>query len=141
LKQYVVDASVSVKWFLPEIHSREALRLLNKEFELLAPDLIFAEFGNVLWKKLRADEIDSDSAAKILAAFKRIPLIIISSEIILDVTWTIAELYQRSFYDSLYLAVAETQECRLVTADKKFYNALKSTPLGKSLQWIENLKA
>ena len=59
---------------------------------------------------------------------------------ILDVTWTIAERYERSFYDSLYLSVAQTQECRLVTADKKFYNALKSTPLGKYLLWIEDLK-
>lgn len=140
MKRYVVDASVSIKWFLPEIHSREALRLLNREFELLAPDLLFAEFGNILWKKLRTEEIDSDSAAKILFDFRRIPLTIISSEIILDTTWAIAEHYQRSFYDSLYLAVAETQECRLVTADKKFYNALKSTPLGKSLLWIEDLK-
>jgi predicted nucleic acid-binding protein len=140
LKRYVVDASVSIKWFLPEIHSREALRLLNREFELLAPDLFFAEFGNVLWKKLRAKEVDSGSAAKILTDFIRIPLTIISSETILDVTWAIAEQYQRSFYDSLYLAVAETQECRMVTADKKFYNALKSTPLGKSLLWIEDLK-
>jgi predicted nucleic acid-binding protein len=140
LKQYAVDTSVSVKWFLPEIHSRDALRLLNKEFELLAPDLIFTEFGNVLWKKWRADEIDSDSAKKMLSDFKRMPLAVISSEIILDFAWTIAKRYQRSFYDSLYLAVAETQECRLVTADKKFYNALKSTPLGKSLLWIEDLK-
>ncbi len=139
MKQYVVDASVSVKWFLPEIHSREALRLLNKEFELLAPDLIFAEFGNVLWKKWRAEEIDADSASKILLDFRRIPLVIYSSEMILDVTWTIAKRYQRSFYDSLYLSVAQTQECRLVTADKKFYAALKSTPLGKSLLWIEDL--
>jgi predicted nucleic acid-binding protein len=140
LKQYVVDASASVKWFLPEIHSREALRLLNKDIELLAPDLIFAEFGNVLWKKWKAEEIDEVSAKKILFDFRRIPLVIISSEIILDVAWTIAERYQRSFYDSLYLSVAQTQECRLVTADKKFYNALKSTPLDKSLLWIEELK-
>ncbi len=140
MRQYVVDASASIKWFLPEVHSREALRLLNKEAELLAPDLIFAEFGNVLWKKWRAKEIDADSATKILFDFRRIPIIIISSEMILDVTWTIAERYERSFYDSLYLSVAQTQECRLVTADKKFYNALKSTPLGKYLLWIEDLK-
>jgi predicted nucleic acid-binding protein len=140
LKQYVVDASVSVKWFLPEVYSREALRLLNKEFELLAPDLIFAEFGNVLWKKWRAEEIDSDSAIKILFDFRRLPINIISAEMILDITWTIAERYQRSFYDSLYLSVAQIQECRLVTADKKFYNALKSAPLGKYLLWIEDLK-
>ena len=140
MKRYVVDASASVKWFLPEIHSREALRLLNKDIELLAPDLIFAEFGNVLWKKWKAEEIDAGSANKILFDFKRVPLVIIPSETILDVAWTIAERYQRSFYDSLYLSVAQTQKCRLVTADKKFYNALKSTPLGKSLMWIEELK-
>lgn len=140
MKHYVVDASVSVKWFLPEIHSREALRLLNKEFELLAPDLFFAEFGNVLWEKWRTEEVDADSAAKILIDFRRIPLVIVSSEIILDVAWTISERYQRSFSDSLYLSVAQTQECRLVTADKKFYNALKSTPLGQSLLWIEDQK-
>lgn len=140
MKQYVVDASVSIKWFLPEVYSREALRLLNKESELLAPDLIFAEFGNVLWKKWRAEEIDADSATNILNDFRRIPIIISSSEVMLDVTWTIAEHYRRSFYDSLYLAVAQTHKCPLVTADKKFYNALKSTPLGKSFLWIEDLK-
>jgi predicted nucleic acid-binding protein len=114
--------------------------LLNKEFELLAPDLIFAEFANVLWKKWRAEEIDADSATKILFDFRRIPIVISSSEMILDVTWTIAEHYKRSFFDSLYLSVAQTQECHLVTADKKFYNSLKSTPLGKYLLWIENFK-
>lgn len=140
MKQYVVDASVSVKWFLPEIHSREALLLLKKEFKLLAPDLIFAEFGNVLWKKWRAAEIDADSAIKILLDFRRIPLAIISSEMILDIAWSVAERSQRSFYDSLYLSLALSRECRLVTADKKFYTALKSTPFGKSLLWIEDLK-
>jgi len=140
LKQYVVDASVSIKWFLSEIHSHEALRLLNKEFELLAPDLIFAEFGNVLWKKWRAEEIDTDSVTNILFDFRRTPIIIISTETLLDVSWTIAERYQQSFYDSLYLSITQIQGCRLVTADKKFYNALKSTQLGKHLLWIENLK-
>ena len=140
MKQYVVDTSVSVKWFLPEIHSRESMRLLNKEFELLAPDLIFAEFGNVLWKKWRADEIDRDSVVKILSDFRKMPVVIYSSDLLLDVSWAIAERYQRSFYDSLYLALAQIQECRLVTADKKFYSALKRTTIGKSLLWIEDVQ-
>lgn len=51
MTRYVVDASVAIKWFLPEVHSEPASRLLREERYLLVPDLIWAEFGNVLGKK------------------------------------------------------------------------------------------
>jgi predicted nucleic acid-binding protein len=47
MRRYVVDASVAVKWFVPEIHSAEALRLLSSDCELLAPDLLPSELGNI----------------------------------------------------------------------------------------------
>ena len=34
----VVDASVAVKWYVPEIHSARAERLLDQANELHAPD-------------------------------------------------------------------------------------------------------
>jgi predicted nucleic acid-binding protein len=39
----VVDASVAAKWYVPEIHSDAAVRLLDPEIVLLAPDLIIPE--------------------------------------------------------------------------------------------------
>lgn len=39
MSRYVVDASVAVKWFVPEIHTDASLRLLDGNHELLAPDL------------------------------------------------------------------------------------------------------
>ena len=48
MKKVVIDASVAVKWFVPEIHSAAAARLLEPEIVLCAPDLIGPEFGNVL---------------------------------------------------------------------------------------------
>jgi predicted nucleic acid-binding protein len=48
LTGFVVDASVALKWFLPEVHSDAAARLLREGYRLHAPDLIRAEFGNVL---------------------------------------------------------------------------------------------
>ena len=68
---YVVDAGVAVKWFVPEIHSAPALRLLRKRFDLQAPELIRVEFGNILWKKCRAGEFDGTTAGEILDNFKR----------------------------------------------------------------------
>jgi predicted nucleic acid-binding protein len=51
----VVDASVVAKWFLPEAHKDKAEKILrdflDDKVELAAPDLLIAEFGNVLWKR------------------------------------------------------------------------------------------
>jgi predicted nucleic acid-binding protein len=46
----VVDASVTIKWFVPEPLSDEADRLLGGGDALFAPDLLLLEFGNTLWK-------------------------------------------------------------------------------------------
>ena len=52
---YVVDASVAVKWFLPEPYQDKAKKLLrdfvNQDVQLLAPDLIVLEVGSALWKR------------------------------------------------------------------------------------------
>ena len=136
----VVDASVAVKWFLPEVHSQAASRLLKGEFELLAPDLIWSELGNVLWKRWRRRELTREAASEIIGDFKRYPLRIVRSGPILDVTWRLAGTVNRCFYDSLYLALAETQQCALVTADLNFFNALKGSSLSASMLWVEEIK-
>ena len=52
MAKVVVDSSVAIKWFLPESLSSHARRLLD-DYEsgsldlLLAPDLIYAELGNI----------------------------------------------------------------------------------------------
>jgi predicted nucleic acid-binding protein len=42
-------------------------------------------------------------------------------------------------YDSLYLALAVTQGRQLVTADQKFYNALKNSTFASYLLWVEEI--
>jgi len=134
-----VDASVALKWFLPKVHSDEAVRLLRDDCLLFAPDLIWAEFGNVLWKKWRQREIEADVARRILEDFQRFPLQVRSSDTLLASAWTIAEEFYRTIYDSLYLALAESQGDRLVTADHRFYNSLKDSRLGPMLVKVEDL--
>ena len=42
---YVVDASVAVKVYVPEVHSEPAIRFFSDEHELIAPEFMLAEFG------------------------------------------------------------------------------------------------
>ena len=124
----VIDASVAIKWLLPEDGSEFALSILEQGFSLAAPDLIVSEIGNVLWKKSRTGKISPQTSVRLLTEFQNLSMRIISSAKIATIALGIAQRYDRSYYDSLYLALAETLEAPLVTADQKFRNALQGTP-------------
>jgi len=137
MKKAVVDASVAFKWFVPEIHSEAATRLLETEIALCAPDLIFPEFGNILWKKVRRGEITRDEAAEILAAFSAIPLDIHPSAVLLAGAFELAVELDRSVYDSLYLALAIAEDCVLITADVKFHSVVTRSSVANHVRWVE----
>ena len=73
----VIDASVAIKWYVPEEHRDQAIRLLNLaasgEMEFHIPDLMYCEAGNILWKKVRLGELTGREAAGIAAALLEVP--------------------------------------------------------------------
>lgn len=137
MKRFVVDTSVAVKWFLPEIYSDAAARLLDPEISLSAPDLITSEIGNTLWKKLRRNELSRDEATDVLVAFETIGVEIHSSRALLTPAFHLAAALDRTVYDSMYLALAIAQDCALITADARFHRVVEQSPLAGSIRWIE----
>ncbi len=139
MKIFVVDASVAVKWFIPEIYYEAALQLRNSEYELHVPKFMLLEIGNVLCKKQRQTELTREESALILKLLQSLPLHWHSDDIIFNQAVTIASETQRSLYDCMYLSLAILLDGLLVTADRKFYEALQNTPYKKYLIWVENL--
>jgi len=137
MKKAVVDASVAMKWFVPEPHSAAAARLLDGDVALYAPDLIAPEFGNTVWKKVRRRELSIDEAEEILDAFTKLPLETHRSAALLTAALALAVDLDRSVYDCLYLATAVAEDCVLVTADAKFHSAVAATPLTSNIRWVE----
>jgi predicted nucleic acid-binding protein len=126
----VVDASVAVKWFVTEEGHLPALRLLDQSHLLIAPDLIFSETANVLWKKLRKGEVtqeQSERACRILPEFFR--AVVSSARLIVDAI-EIAKRLDHSVYDCVYLACAQETGAKLVTADKRLVLQVKNAGLG-----------
>jgi predicted nucleic acid-binding protein len=136
MKRVVVDASIAVKWFVPEIHSELAARLLDAEFIVSAPDLIGPELGNTLWKKVRRREITPKEAAEILKTFPSLGVEIYPSSALLSSAFEVAVVLDRTVYDSLYLALAVAQDGALVTADQKFHAAVIESTLASHVRWI-----
>lgn len=131
----VVDSSVAVKWFIPEVLSEQAARILDDSYELMAPDLLISEFANVLWKKIRRGEIETSEAREILAAFRRVPLEIHPGRELVEAALEIAVAQGRTAYDALYVALAVGQDCPLVTADDRLARAFATGP------WAAHVRA
>lgn len=138
MKTIAVDASVAIKWFLPEIHYQSAVLLLKSKYEIIAPDLILAEFGNILWKKTNLKEITPQQAEDILKDFIRFPIQTVSSKFLLSSAYKLAYETSTTVYDCLYLVLAQSRECSLVTADKKFYESITKKRRQAKIIWIED---
>jgi predicted nucleic acid-binding protein len=140
MDQAVVDSSVAIKWHVVEPYSAEARRLLDEyqagSLSLLAPDLIYAEVGNVVWKKHRFQGVAAADAQLIIDAFRTLTFTLTPAASLLDDAFHLAVAHQRTVYDAMYLALSIREKCRLVTADEKMVNALGAT--FPNLVWIAN---
>ncbi|PYM83193.1 MAG: PIN domain nuclease [Candidatus Rokuibacteriota bacterium] len=139
MTRVVVDASVAVKWFVPEELSPEARMFLAAEYELLAPDLLWAELGNALWKKHRRRELDPRTARRLLRDFSRIRIEYHASERWTEMALDLAIRHGVTVYDGLYLALATGSGCRLVTADRRLHEACRKGPLRHLVDWVREI--
>lgn len=127
MKPLVIDASVALKWFIPEEDSVAARTLLVGNHELLAPDLIYVEFSGVLRKLVRTQEMTAEEAILILDTFCRLPIRTHPHLPLCRDALQVALAYGQSPYDCHYLALARREKCVMVTADRRFYHALQHT--------------
>lgn len=137
--RYVVDASIALKWLVPEEDSALAERLLGSGAELLGPDLLFAEVCNALWKRVTRGLLLPDHAQSAATQLRSAPIRVHGTAPLLNDALAIAVQHGRTVYDSMYVALASREQGRLVTADRKLYNALQPTPLAAHLLWVEDV--
>lgn len=137
MSRLVVDASVVVKWFLPEAQAEAALRVAASNHAFLAPDLLNVEFASALWKKRRRGEVEGEQAVQMLTDFALTPIETFPIGPLVPTAFAIATAAGHSVYDCLYVALADQEDCQLVTADRRFMQAFADGPLGYRFRSIE----
>jgi predicted nucleic acid-binding protein len=136
---YVVDASVAIKWYIPEKHSEAARRLHNQAYCLHVPDFFMLEVGNIVCKKRRRNEMSLEVSELIINDVQTVSLEWHRDEPLFSKAYEIANETYRSLYDCLYLSLAVSLEGQMVTADSRFYEALKDGDYAERLLWVEDI--
>ncbi|TVS08198.1 MAG: PIN domain-containing protein [Phycisphaerales bacterium] len=134
MKTLVVDASVAVKWFLPEEGREAAGALLSPEHRLIAPDLLWIEVASVFWKLARRGSLTPDEAQELFRDTSAFPVEICPSAELLPEALRIANETDRTVYDSLYIALAAKEKAQAVTADERLVNALSKSAWKRSVR-------
>lgn len=131
MKRYVVDASVAVKWLIPEEHSENAMRLLESwlegGLELNAPGLLRLEATSALNKYVERGIIDAGKAREGFEILRQVALDYHEED------WQLIEEALKAslttdltIYDAVYFVLAKSLEATLITADKGLINEVKS---------------
>ena len=133
----VVDASVALKWqFQDEEATDEATGLLSDfvdgKVRLIAPTLFSYEIVsavNVAINRKRISEADGYRAINYLTS---LDIELWGFSELIDSTFHLARQYGRSPYDCAYMALAEREQCDLITGDRRLFNAIRN-----QLSWVK----
>ena len=135
----VVDASLAIKWLVEEDDSDKAQAILQswvaQDVTRIAPYLMPFEVANALHRRVLRGELNVSQSALLrsLLLDSRLELHH-SSSMHVRAMQLAGELRQGAAYDAHYLALAESLDCELWTADQRFYGAANAV-IG-NVRWI-----
>ncbi len=135
----VVDASIACKWFIDEEGAARARNILLGNRNLLAPDLVIAEVCNAIWKNVSAGRISSDHATAAMDELPRLFDSLIPCNQLGARALAIAASLDHPVYDCFYLALAELNDARVVTADARLLGRLAGTSWAQRVVGVDDL--
>ena len=126
----IPDTNIIVKGFLDEEDSHSAKLLMSGATQMIAPDLMLAEFTNAVWKKLHFGDITLEQAKTAMAEFRKelqrglLELKPSSFDLFLR-AFEMARILRHPVYDCVFLALSEMTGGVVVTADAQFFRRVR----------------
>ena len=138
----VVDASVAFKWLVEEENSDKATALARLSdddgIQLAAPAIMPFEVANALHRRVVRGDLSLEVAVELMQRLISIGVKLHHPLTIHQRALQLANhLSQGAVYDAHYLALAETLNCEMWTADQKFHRANHQST--QNIRWIGDL--
>ena len=128
MKEFVLDASVTLNWCFPDEqseYSENILKLLT-QYSASVPFIWTLEILNVLLVSERRNRITADKSDRFLYSLSQLPIIVDSSkpELSSNNLLTTARKFDLSIYDTTYLELAIRRKLPIATKDKKMLEVI-----------------
>ncbi len=130
-QKVVLDASVLLKFVIDEKEDREQAHDLKRriglnEIEPYIPSFCFYEISNILSKSTAFDSIKEVHIAYTTLRLYNCTEVPLDDFLVHDTFYLMKNTPKISFYDAIYHAIAILKKATFITADKKYYNLMKS---------------
>ena len=130
---HIADTNVLIKYVVPEEFSSVARRIMGQyddaQLRLIAPDYIFIECANVLWKYVRRNNLSVANAVSALRELQRLNIPLIPHGELLEDALLFAANTGITVYDALFCVLARRENAELITADIALVNRLVGTSI------------
>jgi predicted nucleic acid-binding protein len=127
--KYVLDASVALKWVLPEKDTPKAVSLRNayrqQLHELVSPDVFPGELAHALTKaERRGILVPPEAARRLLLVLRAAPRLYPYLPLLRRAV-EISSQSRVGVFDCLYVCLAEREGCEMLTADDRLVKNLQ----------------
>lgn len=124
----VVDASVAVEYLISSAltpHAQALVRgVVDRDIELWAPDLLYAESVSALRKLSRLRAITLAEGQQAVEDLRRLPITTTGTRDLMPRAWALRDAITP--YDACYTALAEALGAPFVTADQRLTRTLRA---------------
>ena len=138
MRTWVVDASVAVKWLVPEDLYEVAKLISGRPDRLVAPRLIITEVANALARKTAQGILNGKEAGYLCGTLPvLLPELIDVDDMIAPALANACQL-RHPIYDLIYLETARRLDAQLITADRRFIAKLANTDLARHVTLLSD---
>lgn len=138
MSDFIVDASVAVKWFVAETDSLVADELSASNHRLFAPRLIVPEVANALSRKVLAGLMSTGEACSYLRSLPQYFDDVLAVDALIEPALENACMLRHPIYDLIYLEAARHLEARLITADRRFVAKIAGTDFSRHVRLLSD---
>lgn len=137
----ILDASVAIKWLLPDEQDDYAFQIKNdfadKKILIAVPLLFFYEIGNILKNASKSLRIASKDSIKVYQSFLELEFIVYSSKELFKESLQKSLDLDISCYDASYVVLAEYLEIAFYTADDRLITKANSKWVKRLTEYLE----
>ena len=138
MSDFIVDASVALKWFVAEMDSLVADELSASNHRLFAPRLILTEVANALGRKAMSGLMSATEACVYIRSLSQYFDGLLAVDAFIEPALENACAIRHPIYDLIYLEAARSLGAKLVSADRRFTTKIAGTELARHVMLLSD---